>query len=153
MDDPEATAERLRSLGCTQEQVARHLKQLAAIAHRKPKVVSAPKPADMSTAEIDAILSRIAQGSFFRYRLKREGRIRWAGNAVLSVLNLNPDDPMHSRRAAEVLVWLGRRGLIGKGCKVEERQYVVTALLQPPRIARTRLRQANHGNAGAQLAL
>ena len=73
MTDPEATAARLRALGCTAEQVALHLKRLAAIAKKRQPPPPPRKPPPMPALTDDQlrmVLSQLATGSFVRFRSK-----------------------------------------------------------------------------------
>jgi hypothetical protein len=168
--DIDETRARLLSLGLRPDQVELHLRRLALIAAKRCKPPPRPpKPAPIRTldqAQLHQVLSKLAHGSWVRYRRSTDQRPIWAGDAVIAVLGLT-DKTSGRRTASALLSWLETKRFIAKGTRLPlpgRRQHLVQVLQvppspsPPPTLARTRLGsssmvrtrlQPSHGEATA----
>jgi hypothetical protein len=146
--DIEQTAQNLRQLGCTQEQIERHIHNLQFNAKQSKHLKRRPEPTDepefrLTQSQIDAIMVRLRerQWHWAAYRSARDMSDDWVGHAILSVTGM-PNLRSHtSQLVSGVLMQLHKLGLIAKVTN-GQRRYVVHVVEKPARPHRERLEQS-----------
>jgi hypothetical protein len=111
----EQTAQHLASLGCTREQIERHLKPLRSIAMRAAKQPKRSREPTflLTQGQIDALLPKLRERQWrWIVERPRDDTSDWVGHAILSITgtpNLRADT---TNLVADVLTQLRRLGLI-----------------------------------------
>jgi hypothetical protein len=112
------TASRLAALGCTAEQVARHLKHLNAHAARAAKSRPQRKSTDLTEDQIIALLPKLRERLWrWVYTCPAGDTGDWVGHAILSVVQAAPSrcrGEVATRIVGDALSQLRALGLVDK---------------------------------------
>jgi hypothetical protein len=148
--DIEATADHLRQLGCTDEQVERHLQPLRSIAAKQRKPV-APKQVqpftyNLTQTQIEALLAKLKERQWRWVVWGRPGDTDdWVGYAILSVVGAPALRSHIPPLISSVLMQLRNLGLITKvsnGRAGTRMAFFVHVVSKPQRLPRERLEPA-----------